>query len=90
MFYDTKADILDGSFTKVGEAFFDIQPFEKSVVFEDRIEIDISQRAFCDASSIITQRGYLRVNGTLYKIMNIKDWDDYYELWLYRLERSLS
>jgi len=88
MFYDTQIEILDGSFQKVCETDADIQPFEKAMSFEDNIEIEITKRAFCNVISQIDDNFYLRINGRLCKVMNIKKYSDYLELWLYECERN--
>lgn len=88
MFYKTEAVIYDGSLAQVGEALVDLQPFERTQNYDDGFEIDISHRAFCDIEATVAAAGYLKIEAQLYKIMNIKQWDDYMELWLYACERS--
>ena len=90
MFYNTHIEILDGSFQKICEADADIQPFEKTMTFEDGIDIEIRERAFCDMVSQIDDNSYLRINDMLYKVMNIKAYSDYMELWLYECEREAT
>jgi hypothetical protein len=90
MFYDTKIEILDGSFQKASETDADIQPFEKTMTFDDSIEIEITKRAFCDMVYPIDYNCYLEITGKLYKIMNIKAYSDYLELWLYECERDAA
>ncbi len=83
MFYKTKVIILNGSFVEIGKALVDLQAFEKNFVFDNGIEIDVSKRVFMDLSDKITLENYLVINDLLYKIMHIKSWDDYLEVWLY-------
>lgn len=88
MFENKKAEIYNGSFVKTGEAPVDLQPYEKTVSFEDNIEIPVTQRVFCAKGLGIDLESYLEIQGTLYKVLSIKAWDDYDELWLYECERD--
>lgn len=91
MFYDTQIEIYDSPQTEsIKTICADVQPFEKSMLFEDDIEIEITKRAFCDIKPEINDGSYLRFNNMLYKIMKIKIWSDYLELWLYECERDIS
>jgi len=90
MFYDTKAEIINSDFQNTGFIYADIQPYEKLILFEDEIEIAINKRAFCDIKPEINDYSYLRFDNELYKIMKIKIWSDYLELWLYECERDIS
>lgn len=85
MFYKTKVNILNGSFTKIGEALVDLQAYEQAVIFEDNVTINITQRAFCDVLTL-DLFCYIQTEEGLYKIMVIKRWDDYLELLLYECE----
>lgn len=86
MFFDTKVSILDGSFTKTGEALVDLQPFEKAISFEDGITIEVSKRAFFDASAAVDLACYLETATALYKVMELKRWDDFSVALLYECE----
>jgi hypothetical protein len=90
MFRDTHIEILDGLFQMIDETEGDIQPYEKTISFEDGIEIEITQRVFCDVILAIDDNSYLRINGRLCKVMNIKKYSDYLELWLYECERDAT
>jgi hypothetical protein len=90
MFNDTKAIILDSDFQEAGFIYADVQPYEKTMLFEDGIEIEITRRAFCDIKPEINPEGYMRIEDNLYKIMKIKTWSDYLECWLYECERDVS
>lgn len=89
MFYDTSATVLNGSFIETGQLVCDIQPINQSTVFEDNIEIESTCRAFCPVGAALSLEDYLLVGDALYKIMQIKHWDDYRELLLYLCERSI-
>ena len=74
----------------IDETEGDIQPYEKIMSFEDGIEVEITQRVFCDIILAIDDNSYLRINGRLCKVMNIKKYSDYLELWLYECERDAT
>ncbi|MFL0194822.1 hypothetical protein ACJDU8_04430 [Clostridium sp. WILCCON 0269] len=88
MFNDTKVDILSGGFDKITEAYIDIQPYDKSIMFEDGIEINVTKRGFCDIIPLVNMESYIKFQDKLYKVMKIKTWSDYMELWLYECERD--
>ena len=67
----------------------DIQPFNKSIAFEDGFQIDITSRLFCDIDDSITEESYVEFYNDKYKVMEIKKWDDYYEVSLYKLKRQV-
>lgn len=86
MFYNTECSVLDKDKTKLIEVWLDIQPYEKTLQYEDDIEVEITARAFCDKIPEITEDGYLQIGDKIYKIMNIKGWSDYLECFLYQCE----
>lgn len=88
MFYDTAASVLDGNFVKTGQLLCDLQPTSSPFIFADGIELEITCRAFCPAGVFLSLKDYLLVGDALYKIMQIKRWDDHQTLLLYRCERS--
>ena len=88
MFENQIAEIYSGSFVKIGEAPVDLQPYEKTMSFEDSIEVPISKRVFCEKELGINLASYLEIENTLYKVLSIKAWDNYDELWLYECERD--
>lgn len=88
MFKDTQIQILNGFFQQIAETDADIQPFEKTMTFEDGIDIEITKRAFCEALPQIDDQSYLKNSSKLYKVMKIKPYSDYLELWLYECERG--
>lgn len=90
MFYSTTAVIYDESLVQTDGALVDLQPYERTQNYDDGFEIDITHRAFCDIDPTIVAAGYIEVETQLYKIMNIKQWDDYMELWLYACERGAT
>ncbi len=84
MFDEKEMNVLDKDLTQLKTIKGDIQPYEKVMKFEDDIEIEISHRLFCDIEPLITDEGYLLIEGSLYKIMDIKKWSDYFEILLYK------
>ena len=67
----------------------DVQPFSKSIAFEDGFQIDITSRLFCDIDDSITEESYVEFENEKYKVMEIKKWDDYLEVSLYKLKRQV-
>jgi hypothetical protein len=86
MFYNTESRVLNGDEVEVAKVMIDLQPYEKTMQFEEDIEIDITARAICDKHSKLLLSHYILVGDTLYKIMKIKEWSDYLECWLYQCE----
>ena len=67
----------------------DVQPFSKSIAFEDGYQIDITSRLFCDIDDSINKESYVEIGDEMYKVMEIKKWDDYMEAYLYKLKRQV-
>ena len=86
MFYNTECSVLDKDKTKLLDIWVDLQPYEKTLQYEDDIEVEITARAFCDKFSEITNYGYFQIRDKVYKIINIKEWSDYMECLLYQCE----
>lgn len=86
MFYDTESYVLDSDRTQVCKINIDIQPYEKTIQYEDDIEIEIKARVFCDKIPQLTSSYYFLVGNTVYKIIKIKVWSNYLECWLYQCE----
>lgn len=86
MFNDTLIKIFSNSDSDsyVKSIYADFQPFSKSIAFEDGFQIDITSRVFCDMEESITEDSYLEIESQKYKVMEIKEWDDYLEVYLYR------
>lgn len=87
MFYDTEIKVLTEQLQEFKTIYADVQPYDRSISFEDGIEIDITQRAFCDVDPEIGKDSYMSIKAKLYKVMKIKTWSDYMELWLYECNR---
>ncbi len=91
MFKDTLIKVYEApdsnSYIKSIDA--DVQPFSKSIVFEDGFQIDITNRMFCDIDDSITEENYVEFENEKYKVMEIKKWDDYLEVSLYKLKRQV-
>ena len=65
------------------------QPYSKKIVFGDDLEIEITNRLFCNIDSLINKENYVEVDGEKYKIIDVKQWDDYLEVYLYKLKRQV-
>lgn len=91
MFNDTKVKVYsDNNFSSYLSVInADVQPYSKSITYEDGFQIDITKRMFCDRDASITQESYLEIENKKYKVMEIKEWDDYLEVYLYELVRQV-
>ena len=50
---------------------------------------NITKRVFIDfIEPLIDMEGYLKIQGLIYKVLNVKNDSDYQELWLYLLNRQ--
>lgn len=85
MFYDTEIIILanleENSAIKTIPG--DVQPYTKSLSFEDGYEIPITQRVFCEADAAIHLNRYFLIHQRMFKVMEMKEWSDYLEIFLY-------
>ena len=77
-----------GSYIK--SIYADFQPFAKSILFEDNFLIDITNRMFCDIDSSINKDSYLEIGSEQYKVIDLKKWNDYIEVYLYKLKRQVQ
>jgi len=90
MFKDTKIDILQSPLdAPIKTIDADVQPFSKSIAFEDGFQIEITSRLFCDTDDLITEESYIEFASEMYKVMEIKKWDNYLEIYLYKLKRQV-
>lgn len=84
--FEQKVHILNEKKEKVGSITGDIQPYLRTFTFEDGYSIDMTQRFFCDRVSSITLDGYIEVEKKLHKVIHLKTWSDYLEVWLYECD----
>ena len=91
MFKDTLIKVYEApdSNSYIKSINADVQPFLKSITFEDGYQIDITSRLFCDIDDSITEENYVEFANEKYKVMEIKKWDDYLEVYLYKLQRQV-
>lgn len=89
MFYDTKIDILSGTDVNsiIKTVYGDFQPYYKTIAFEDGYTIEITKRVFCDRDNDITMESYFLIEKKKYKVIDIKEWSDYLEVYLYECTR---
>lgn len=85
MFYDTEIDILSGADINsiIKTVYGDFQPYYKTIVFEDGYSIEIAKRVFCDRDNDITMKSYFLIEKKKYKVIDLKEWNDYLEVYLY-------
>ena len=91
MFNDTLVKIYSSpdSLSYIKSIYADFQPYTKSIVFEDGFQIDITNRVFCDIDSTINKNSYMEIDNEKYKVMDLKKWDNYLEVYLYKLKRQV-
>ena len=91
MFNNTLIRIYSSSDSEcyIKSIYADFQPYTKSIMFEDGFQIDITNRLFCDTDSGIDMSSYLKIGNEIYKVMDLKVWDDYFEVYLYKLKRQV-
>ncbi|AOK91368.1 hypothetical protein AOU00_16980 [Paenibacillus polymyxa] len=91
MFYDTNLKILDVThFNSVLSVMADVQPYRKSFSFEDGYILETTYRAFCPLESLLQLNGYVRIGKDIFIILDIKEWSDYMELYLYRCKADFA
>ncbi|TKH45730.1 hypothetical protein C1I60_04530 [Paenibacillus terrae] len=91
MFYDTKLEILDDThFNPVLSVMADVQPYRKSFSFEDGYILETTYRAFCPPESLLQSNGYVRISMNIFIILDMKEWSDYLELYLYRCKPDFA
>lgn len=91
MFNNTLVKIYSSpdSASYIKSIYADFQPYSKSIMFEDGFQIDITNRLFCDIDSSINKNGYFEIECEKYKVMDLKKWDDHFEVYLYKLKRQV-
>lgn len=91
MFYDTKLEILDAThFKPILSVMADVQPYRKSFSFEDGYILETTYRAFCPLESLWKPNGYIRIGKDVFIILDMKEWSDYVELYLYRCKPDFA
>ncbi|MNW42733.1 hypothetical protein D3C74_199140 [compost metagenome] len=91
MFYDTKLEILDDThFNPVLSMMADVQPYRKSFSFEDGYILETTYRAFCLLESLLLSNCYVRIGKDVFIILDLKEWSDYVELYLYRCKPDFA
>jgi len=88
MFYDTEVDILNSQdFSIIKTITADVQPFSGSMGFDYGISLEISKKAFCDLDACVTESCYFKIATSKYKVLEMKAWSDYLEVFLYKCKR---
>jgi hypothetical protein len=90
MFYDTKLEILDAEFIPIRSMMADVQPYRKSFSFEDGYILETTYRAFCPPESVLQSNGFVRISMSIFIILDMKEWSDYLELYLYRCKLDFT
>jgi hypothetical protein len=91
MFNDTKLEILESvNLTVIKSVYGDFQPYIKNYIFEDDISLGVTHRAFCDKNTDLKQCQYLRIDDQVYIILDLKEWSDHMELYLYRCQPDFA
>ncbi|MGP0578834.1 hypothetical protein ACTP13_17780 [Paenibacillus peoriae] len=91
MFYDTKLKILNhADFKPVLSVMADVQPYRKNFSFEDGYTLEMTHRAFCPLESSLQLNGYVQIYTSIFIILDMKEWSDYVELYLYRCKQDFA
>ncbi|WP_442950186.1 hypothetical protein [Paenibacillus sp. 1-18] len=68
----------------------DVQPYRKIFSFEDGYILETTYRAFCPLESLSQLNGYVRIGKDVFIILDMKNWSDYMELYLYRCKPDFA
>jgi hypothetical protein len=91
MFNDMKMEILNSiGLTVIKTIYVDVQPHMKNVSFEDGYTLEIAYRAFCEKDDQLSLARYVRIENQIYIVLDLKEWSDYVELFLYRCKSDFS
>lgn len=91
MFADTKLEILNSAdLTVMKTIYADVQPYGKSISYEDGYTLEVTHRAFCDKDSLLGMGGYVRIGDQILIILDMEEWSDYVELHLYRCKPDFA
>lgn len=86
---DIKVIILDKEFKQIKPIFADVQEYNTEIEIED-FKFTITKRLFIDfIDKNINLDNYINIKGVFYKIMKVKEFSDYMEVWLYKLKRAV-
>ncbi|KUO75709.1 MAG: hypothetical protein APF81_17690 [Desulfosporosinus sp. BRH_c37] len=86
---DISIQILGNSPTNVTQKTINggFQQFNTTIEI-DNFSFEISKRIFIDLETLIDMDGYIEAENKVYKILHIKEFSDYMEVWLYELTRQ--
>lgn len=87
---EQRAHILNADKQKVASLTAEVQPYLRTFTFEDGYSIDMTKRLFCDRVSSIKMDSYIEIEQELHKVIHMKKWSDYLEVWLYECEGEES
>jgi hypothetical protein len=91
MFKDTKMEILNSvGLTVIKTILADVQPHSKNVSFEDGYSLEVTHRVFCEKDDQLNLARYVRIEGQIYIVLDLKEWSEYVELFLYRCKSDFS
>jgi len=91
MFYDTEVQILQSpEDLQIITINADVQPYTGSVDFDYGLSLELSKRVFCDADTEISDQLYCRIDTVYYKVLDIKEWSDHMEIFLYECKRQVA
>lgn len=91
MFNDMKLGILNNlHLMEVKTIYADVQPYLKKYTFDDDISLEVTHRAFCEIDALLEPSTYININDNLFVILDLKEWSDYLELFLYRCKPDFA
>lgn len=89
MFYDTRIEIYENLDSYIKTIYADVQPYSGTVGFNYGLSLEISKKVFCDVDKEINEEVYFRFENNFFKVLSIKVWSDYMEVYLYRCNRQV-
>lgn len=91
MFRDTKLELLNSiGLTVIKTIYANVQPHTKNFSFEDGYTLEIKHRAFCEKDDLLNLARYVRIESQIYIVLDLKEWSDYVELYLYHCKSDFS
>ena len=88
--FEQTVHILNANKVQVKTITGEVQPYLKTFTFEDGYSIDMTKRLFCDLNTYIKLDSYIEIENEVHKVIHIKKWSDYLEVWLYECEGDES
>lgn len=74
-------EIVEEQYMYVKDLTVDVQPYSREKLQENYgYKLDTTKRMFCDLDDDLQEDTIIKYRGSLYKIVNIVEWDDYLDI----------